>query len=246
MAKLKTYVAMILDKSGSMCSIINEARTNFNEQLQVLKEESDSESAVAKKILLEADDAANIDGIETRVTVVAFNNNVDFIMFDEDVSYANEISKEDYLPSGTTALFDAIGLTIEKFQKHYTDLDDPNVGILFNIITDGMENSSKMYEGETGRKKLKSLMDELQQQNWTFTFMGTENVVEQAQDLGFSIGNTVVFSADPEGMKTLSSTHLGGLRSYYGARAEMSVSSTSESIKDFYSQEEEKENDDQS
>lgn len=244
MATLKTYVAMILDKSGSMNRIVNEARNNFNEQIQVLKEESNSEEAMAKKILLEADDTADIEGIETHVSVVTFNQEVDFVMFDEDVNSAKELDDNDYTPSGATALFDAIGLTIEKFQKHYTDLDDPNVGVLFNIITDGEENSSTLFSGEEGRKRLKSLMDELQDENWTFTFMGTENVMEQAMDLGFSVGNTAVFTADAQGMQDVSSTHAAGLRGYYSTRAMMATSmsgsdSTKSSIKNFYSSVEE-------
>lgn len=209
---LKTYVALIVDESGSMTSIYTAALTNFNEQLQVLKEESNSPEAVAKKLLIEGEE---YDGVETHVSVVKFNQDVNVIVDLEEVSNVEEITQQDYQPSGTTALYDAIGETIERFQN-IDDLDDPGTSVLFVIITDGMENASKRF----GQKKIKSLVDELQATDkWTFTFMGTEDALEQAYDIGLARGNVAAFSADVVGMSTATATMSNSLRSYYDSRS---------------------------
>ena len=211
---MKTYVALILDKSGSMLDIVDEARNNFNEQLQVLKEESNSPDAVAKKVLMAKDPQSVVDGVETRVSVVIFNDKIDEIDFDVDVNEISEITSSEYKPDGMTALYDAVGLTIDKFVDHY-DLTEPNTGVLFVIVTDGQENSSKNYAGEEGRKRLKSKIDELTASDkWTFTFLGTEDALDQAQSMGISSS----MSFDKANFSADMMAHSVGTRSYYDSR----------------------------
>lgn len=230
----KTYVAIILDKSGSMDIIKNEAINHFNEQLQVLKEESNAPDKVAKKMLQNEESNA----VETRVTFVTFNNNVDTIIENDDVNNISEIDDSTYRPSGTTALYDAIGQTIEKFQS-YEDIDDPNVSVLFTIITDGQENASERFAGDSGRKQVKSQIDELQKTSkWTFTFMGAnQDVMETAvNDLGIYAGNTMSFDYSSEGMTLASDTHTMSTRAYFSARKQGNLSVTS-----FYAEDDEDE-----
>lgn len=234
---MKTYVALILDKSNSMNSIRTEARNNFNEQLTVLKEESNSPEAMAKKVLM-ADDPQNVsDGVETRVSVITFNQKVDEVDFDVNVDDITEITEEEYKPDGMTALYDAIGLTIDKFVGHY-DLSDPNTGVLFVIVTDGEENSSEEYKGEDGRKRLRSKIDELTDSGkWTFTFLGTENALDQAQELG--IRSSLSFDATNEGISSSMMAHSSSTRSYYSTRKKTGVTAVS----DFYGTDEDKDED---
>lgn len=229
---VKTYVAIILDKSGSMDTIKNEAINHFNEQLQVLKEESNAPDKVAKKMLQNEESNA----VETHVTFVTFNNNVETLIENDDVNNISEIDDSTYKPGGTTALYDAIGETIEKFQS-YSDINDSNVSVLFTIITDGQENASEKFNGENGRKKVKSQIDELQKTGkWTFTFMGAnQDVMETAVDgLGIRAGNTMSFDYSAEGMTLASDTHSMSTRAYFTARREGNLSVTS-----FYDSEDE-------
>lgn len=221
----KTYVAILLDESGSMEVIKNEAINHFNEQLQVLKEESNSPNQVAKKMLQNED----TQGVETRVTFVTFNQSIYSHDFNEDVNNVKEIDSSIYSPSGTTALYDAIGETIEKFQN-IDDINQPNVSVLFTIITDGQENSSKRFNGEEGRRTIKNQIDELQRSGkWTFTFMGAnQNVMETAvENLGIYAGNTMSFDYSSDGMNLASSAHSLSTRAYFDARkfGETSISS---------------------
>lgn len=210
---LKTYVAVILDKSGSMSGIRAEAINHFNEQLQVLKEESNSTAQVAKN-LLKGQTPGNM---ETKVSFITFNDNVDVQVFDQDVNTLNEITEADYAPGGMTAMYDAIGFAIDKFVDDIPDINDPEVAVLFSIITDGQENSSKDYT----REQVKSKIDDLQATGrWTFTFLGAnQDVMETAvENLAMSVGNTMSFANTGAGMLAMSQAHTTGLKNYYSTR----------------------------
>lgn len=213
---VKTYVAILLDSSGSMSTIQQEAINHFNEQIQVLKEESNAPNQVAKKMLQDGEPK----GVETRVTFKTFDQRVKTIYSNEDVNAISEINDSTYSPSGTTALYDAIGETIEEFQS-YEDIYEPNVSVLFTIITDGHENASERFGGGNGQKRVKSQIDELQNTGkWTFTFMGAnQNVMETAvQDLGIYAGNTMSFDYDKAGMNIAAQAHSMSTRAYFSAR----------------------------
>ena len=232
METMKTYVALILDSSGSMGIIADKTRNDFNEQLQTLKEESNNPANEAKKVLM-AEDPENVtSGIETRVSVVTFANSVKFVDFDIDVNEISEITKEEYNPNGGTALYDAIGITMDKFIENY-DLDDPNTGVLFVVLTDGQENSSQKYGGSEGQKIIKSRIDELKESGkWTFTFMGTEDALEHVEDFAFS---KALYTADINGMEDMKMRHMTATKSYFNARS-MGVTA----IDNFYGETEEK------
>jgi len=214
---LKTYVAIILDKSGSMDGIRNEARNHFNEQIEALKEESNSPAKVAKNLLK----GKKTQGLETKATFVTFNESIDMPIFNEDVNSLNELKPKDYIPGGMTALYDAMGFTIHKFLDEIPDINDPNVAVLFTVITDGQENASSDYSGEEGRKKLKSQIEDLQATNrWTFTYLGAnQDVLEEAvKGLSFMANNVQAWVSDPSGTRNATMRQISGTRSYYTAR----------------------------
>ncbi len=71
--------------------------------------------------------------------------------------------------------------------------------VLVTIITDGEENCSEEYD----LKMIKNLIEKLKKQNWTFTFIGTDDLdVESiAQDMG--IDNHLQFSEDEAGTRAM-------------------------------------------
>jgi uncharacterized protein YegL len=233
METMKTYVALILDSSGSMEIVKDKTRNDFNEQLQMLKDESNNPANEAKKVLM-AEDPENVtSGIETRVTVVTFNNKVNFVDFDVDVHDISEITEDEYRPGGGTALYDAIGMTIDKFNDHY-DFSDPNTGVLFVILTDGEENSSQKYMGKEGNKIIKDRIDELKNTGkWTFTFMGTEDALKYVGDFAFS---KAAYVQSFDGMEDMKLRHMAATKSYFAAR---SMGETA--VADFYGQDKEEE-----
>jgi len=132
-----------------------------------------------------------------------------------------EFPAKEYKPDGSTALFDAIGETIDRFVAEIPELAEEDSGALIVVVTDGEENASKRYGGEEGRKRLKGRIDELQKTGkWTITFMGAEKVLETAVgDLGLSMGNTMSFDpSSADGLVMASVSNTVGTESYMSAR----------------------------
>lgn len=228
MSTIKTFAAIILDKSGSMGHMKDFAINTFNEQIQTLKEESNDPKEITKKILK---GKKGITGIETYLTLVSFNDNVKFHTFNKDVSTIDEFPADEYQPNGSTALFDAIGETINRFTDEIPELEEENAGALLIIVTDGQENASRNYKGEEGRKKLKSRIEELQETGkWTITFMGAEDVFETVvEGLGLAFANTITW--DPTNPAIATSNATVGTRSYMNSRVVDEVTS----VDNFYS-----------
>lgn len=68
--------------------------------------------------------------------------------------------------------------------------------MLVTILTDGEENASE----EFNQQLIKSMVDELKETNWTFTYIGANHdVVNTAAAI--SISNTLAFDADDEGYR---------------------------------------------
>jgi hypothetical protein len=122
----ETEVVIVLDRSGSMCSIQDATVKGFNEFINEQK---------------------NAEG-DAFVTLVQFDDRYELNYKSKPV---NEVTKlvvgETFIPRGMTALHDAIGKTISELE---TDRD-----VTFVIITDGDENSSREYTGAAIKKMIK-------------------------------------------------------------------------------------------
>lgn len=163
----KTHVALILDKSGSMTSRRQQAITDWNQQINAMKES------------VKAD-----PNLDIFVTGIIFDNGVDVLFEKMPLEQVSDLSAEQYVPSGGTALFDAIAKGIDAIQP---EIVNPTDAALVSVITDGEENSSTPDSRTYVPKKIK----ELQGTNaWTFTYLGTnENLAEFTEKLGAFAGN---------------------------------------------------------
>lgn len=64
--------------------------------------------------------------------------------------------------------------------------------VLVTIITDGEENCSEEYDS----KMIKNLIEKLKKQNWTFTFIGIDDLDVENIAHGMGIDNHLQFSED--------------------------------------------------
>ena len=71
--------------------------------------------------------------------------------------------------------------------------------VLVTIITDGEENCSEEYD----LKMIKNLIEKLKKQNWTFTFIGTDDLDVENIAHGMGIDNHLQFSEDEAGTKAM-------------------------------------------
>ncbi len=177
-SKVKVHNLIILDQSGSMWEIYQPALTGVNETLQTIRE--------AQKEHVEQ---------EHSVTLVPFSS-VHFkqIYFDTPAEKAVDITKEQYQPCGNTPLYDAMGQSITKLRKKVEKGDI----VLVTIITDGYENFSREYTGQS----IKQLVEEMRSKGWIFTYIGANQDVE-AVAASMSIQNHLEFSTDEESTREM-------------------------------------------
>ncbi|MCK9593784.1 MAG: VWA domain-containing protein [Methanoregula sp.] len=109
-----TEIVCIVDRSGSMGMIKDDAIGGFN---QFLKEQKEQPG-------------------EATMTIVLFDNQYEFYCSGKPVKDVEPFNEHTYVPRGCTALNDAIGKAINEL-----DSRNPKKAIIM-ILTDGHENSS--------------------------------------------------------------------------------------------------------
>lgn len=128
MKKNFTELIFILDKSGSMSGLENDTIGGFNSMLENQKA---------------------VDG-ECRITTVLFDNSHTLLHDRIDIHAVSPMTNTEYFVGGSTALLDAIGLTINNLVsvQRNTAEDYRADKVMFVIITDGEENSSREYSAD--------------------------------------------------------------------------------------------------
>ena len=174
MKKTQVFNVVILDRSGSMECIRCAAVDGFNETLAGI-------SKAQEKFA---------DTQEHYVSLVTFCSCEIRQVFDKiPVQEARPLTMEDYVPCCTTPLYDAMGFTLTSMQAHVKGMED--VVVVVTIITDGLENASQEYSG----KAIKSLVERLRGEGWTFTYMGAnQNAVKVAEDLSIRNARNFAYS----------------------------------------------------
>ncbi len=177
MKKDLTELVFILDRSGSMAGLEKDTIGGFNSMLSKQKE---------------------LDG-ECYVTTVLFDNTYKLLHDRIDIKAVSPISEKEYFVGGSTALLDAMGLTISKIgnvQKNTAD-DYRAEKVIFVIITDGEENSSREYSFD----KVKEMVERQKSRyDWEFVFLGANmDAVHTAGQFGIARDRAVDYLADSMG-----------------------------------------------
>lgn len=175
----RVFNLLVVDESGSMSIIRRQALVGINETL----------ATIQKMQKAHAD-------LEQRVALITFDSTHTNVFYDNvRASNANPLKAKDYNPCGATPLYDAIGMGIAKINALTTEDDS----VLVTIITDGEENCSEEYS----LKMIKNLIEKLKKQNWTFTFIGTDDLDVENIALDMGIDNHLQFSEDEAGTKKM-------------------------------------------
>ena len=179
MNKTQVFNVIILDRSGSMECIRRAAIDGFNETLAGIKKAQETYA----------------DTQDHFVTLVTFCScHTDFVFDKTPAAEAKPLTPADYQPCCCTPLYDAMGLTLTSMRRYVKDLEDAIVVV--TIITDGLENASKEFSGPA----IKTLVDELRKEGWTFTYMGAnQDSMEVAMSM--SIRNARNFDYSSEGTR---------------------------------------------
>lgn len=173
----KTEIVFILDKSGSMSGLEKDTIGGFNSTLKKQKKHKG----------------------EAYVTTVLFDDRYELIHDRFNIKEIKPLTEKDYYVEGSTALLDAVGKTIHKMEAVQKNQKKAHRAdkVLFVIITDGMENSSREF---TAKKIQRMIRDQQKNQGWEFIFLGANiDAVETARTYGIREANAVNYMADSEG-----------------------------------------------
>ena len=179
MKKNLTELVFILDRSGSMYNLVEDTIGGFNSMIEKQKKE---------------------DG-ECLVSVVLFNQD-SYVLYDRvPIAEVPEMTDNEYIPDGMTALIDAMGGAIHHIgnvHKYAREEDVPEKTV-FVITTDGMENSSRHYSADMVRQMVSH---EQEKYGWEFLFLGANiDAVETARRYGLREGHAVRFHNDKRGIE---------------------------------------------
>lgn len=122
------------------------------------------------------------------------------------IAEVRDITEKDYPLLGCTALYDAMGTTISELQQKLSHDDR----VLVTIITDGYENASRTWSG----KQIKSLVEELRQMGWTFTYIGADQDVEKVAG-SIGVKNSLRFSANEASTRKMFAQERSARERYY-------------------------------
>ena len=165
MSKDNFSVVFILDESGSMEVMGDEPWQSIN---NFIKEQK------------------NVGNFN--FTLICFNDNVRFIYKNLESDKIENLKNEDYNPMGMTSLNDAIGqgITYQKSQS----LEN----VIFVILTDGLENSSKEFT----KSNIKEMINEMENiHKWKFIYLGAnQDAILSGKNIGISTAKTFKYNSE--------------------------------------------------
>ena len=209
--RTRIFNLIIIDESGSMQSIKKAAIDSVNETIQSI-------CAAAEKY----EDQEHI------VSLVTFHDDVKTVYECVPVKEVKELTAETYQPKCCTALYDAMGMSLNALRQKVAEADK----VLVTVVTDGYENASKEYNGQA----IKALVDELKAKGWVFAYIGANQDVE-AVAATISITNVLNFEATNIGTACMSERVVKG-RTRWFDKISKGVSSAVEDNCDFFNEDE--------
>lgn len=177
MKKSLNEIVGIVDRSGSMQSLVNDAIGGLNRFFE---------------------DQKKLPG-KAMVTVALFDNQYELIYDNVPIAKVKKWTDKNYVPRGMTALLDAIGKTISTVKERQNALakkDFPEKTIVF-VLTDGLENASREYD----KNAIQKLIDEQRGKDWEFIFLAAdEATIKDAVSMGLRRADTQIFAKTSAGV----------------------------------------------
>ena len=174
----KIYNLIIIDESGSMSCIRQQAMDSLNETIQTIRAAQERN-----------------ENQEHFVTLVTFNDTATIVNDCAPVNEIKELTAESYRPDCCTALYDAMGISLSALHKKVSKEDK----VLVTIVTDGYENASQEYNLRT----IKALVEELKAKGWVFAYLGANQDAEEVA-FSMSIDNAMRWESTREGTAYMS------------------------------------------
>ena len=191
-AAKKTHIMLIIDKSSSMCGTEKASIEGINNFLKEQKEVS-------------CDATISIAFFSTHKTYEWF---CDF----EDIKKIKYLCDDDYVPSGLTALNDAVCTSIKSIKKRLHDEKEKPEQVIVCILTDGEENDSREFNVAQTREMIKDCENNL---NWRFVYLAANiNAFQESIKYCISHANTMQYQTSANGLSHVFSVLSSDVKHY--------------------------------
>jgi len=166
-----TDITLVVDRSGSMAQVREDAEGGVN-------------TFIAEQ--------AKQPG-EALLTLVQFDTEYEFLH--KGVSI-RKVPKYELVPRGMTALLDAVGRAVNETGERLAKMEEkdrPGL-VVFVVMTDGEENSSKEFTKPQLKKMIERQQNEYQ---WHFTFLGAnQDAFAEADGMGIQAAGAANWAMD--------------------------------------------------
>lgn len=162
MAKERVYVALLLDRSGSMNAHKVETVSAVNSYLGKLQKQ-----------------------FKGRFTLTQFDSeSIDIVHDNVKIKEIPHLTEHGYQPRGMTPLLDAIGKTMRAMEGKTEGFEN----IIFAIVTDGQENHSKEFK----LADVRALIEEKRKSGWEVSYLGANvDAFHEAGQIGIPAGKAL-------------------------------------------------------
>lgn len=171
-------IVLVLDRSGSMNKIRDDAIGGVNTFIEEQKKE----------------------GGEVYFSLIQFDTAYgDPAYWRKPLTGVELLTRDTFIPRGGTALLDAIGRTVAAVRERRA-LGEITGKVQFVIQTDGDENSSHEYRT---KQSVADLVDQVKEEGWgDFIFLGANiDAFSEGRALGFSLGSTATYADTSDGVR---------------------------------------------
>ncbi len=175
-----TELVFILDRSGSMGGLEADTIGGFNSMLRSWKQKE----------------------LPVLVTTVLFDHEYELLHDRLPIENIRELGSDEYFVRGSTALYDAVGCSIEHVNRvhRYIRQEDRPARTVFVVTTDGYENASRRFT----KPRVSKLVADMRKKDWEFVFIGADLDADEVAD-HLDVDRDMVFLAkkSPEGVSRL-------------------------------------------
>lgn len=180
--KNRKYIAFLMDETGSMSSMGTEPIQGANKFYKTQK------------------DVASENGLEVYSTLAFFSEDVRYKHSNKKIDEVSLIEDGEYIPDGMTALHDSIHDFVDNIRSEIKGIEG-ETDVVFIILTDGLDNSSKKYN----HKHTKTLLETLKEEDkWVIIYLGANHdVFTTAKNIGVSNRLSGCYDATPMGCNYL-------------------------------------------
>lgn len=188
--KQYTDITVLVDRSGSMDSIKESMESAYKEFIKAHQEVP-----------------------STRVSLIQFDGQDDqeIVYMDCPVTYADPLKIR---PRGSTPLVDALAKAIDRTGQRLANKEESERPdqVLFVVITDGQENSSKSFRKSDVEKRVKTQTDSYK---WRFIYLGAnQDAIREASSYGISPDWAMTYNATNIGTRSAVNSVLSNTMAY--------------------------------